>query len=230
MNLLIFDIDGTLTRTDFIDHKIFLEVFREKISSEITSLGDFKLQYNTDNGDTHELFKIIHHREPSPLELQDIIQTVVNKFRQSALESPHYFEAVSGAPDLFRYFREEGSKQWHTAIATGCWHDSAIFKLGKSALAHQQMPLATSDGLFSKAEIIQDAVSKSKAVYQIENYEKIVYIGDSINDLNASLQLGIRFIGIQAENNAGKKKLLGDYCLLENFCNIDLIKHLISSN
>lgn len=229
MNLLIFDIDGTLTRTDFIDHKIFLEVFREKISGGINSLSDFKLQYNTDNGDTYELFKIIHYREPSPSELQDIILAVVNNFRQSAMEYPHFFKAVDGAPELFRYFREDGCKQWHTAIATGCWRDSAVFKLTESALEYQQMPLATSDGLFSKAEIIQDVISKAKDAYQTEGYEKIVYIGDSINDLNAALQLGIRFIGIQAENNIDKKRLLGDYCLLENFCNIELIKQLISS-
>jgi phosphoglycolate phosphatase-like HAD superfamily hydrolase len=229
MNLLIFDIDGTLTRTDSIDHKIFLEMFREKISEKILSLDQLNLKYNTDNGDTHEFFRIIHGREPNDDEVRSMISMVVRKFRKASKTNPEYFKAVEGAHELFDLYLHEQDSNWNIGIATGCWRESAVFKLKKSGLFNERVPLATSDNLFGKDEIITDLVWKAKTMNNVSRYERIVYIGDSYNDLAACLRLKIGFIGIQAENNQQKRNLLGDYCKLENFYNIELINQLLFS-
>jgi len=229
LKLLLFDLDGTLTRTDFADQLIFLEAFREKISPEIRSVEDYKLKNNTDNGDTFELYQLFHGRYPGKEELNEVIHCVVEKFRKLSLVHPEYFAAVEGAPELISYFLSEEKCRWHIGIATGCWYESALLKLKLSGLYRSEMPIATSDRMFSKAEIILSAVEKAKKMNKVSNYDKIVYVGDSYTDLLASLSLSIDFIGIQAENNLTKKISLRNYCKLENFRNIDNFISLLKS-
>lgn len=229
MNLLVFDIDGTLTRTDFADHQIFLEAFREKISPDIRSIEELKLKNNTDNGDTFELYQLFHGRNPDKEELNSIIQLVVDKFRNLSMVHPECFAAIDGASELIRHFLNEEKERWNLCMATGCWLESALFKLNISGLYRSEIPLATSDQLFSKAEIILSAVEKAGRKNYVSNYDKIVYVGDSYTDLQASLYLKIGFIGIQAENNDHKRKLLGKYCKLENFKDIEVFKKILES-
>lgn len=229
MNLLVFDIDGTLTRTDFVDHQIFLEAFREKISPDIRSIEELKLKNNTDNGDTYELYQIFHGRNPDKEELNGIIQLVVDKFRNLSVVHPEYFAATDGAPELIKYFMNEEKETWNLGMATGCWLESALLKLNMSGLYRSDIALATSDHLFSKTDIILSAVDEARMINCVSNYDKIIYVGDSYTDLQATLNLKIGFIGIQTENNEHKRKLLGKYCRLENFRNIGYFKSILES-
>ena len=76
------------------------------------------------------------------------------------------------------------------AIATGCWRETAHFKLNAAGFDLSKIPFACASDRSSRAEII--ALAAERAGMPIG---QSVYVGDGVWDLRATQELGIPFIG-----------------------------------
>jgi phosphoglycolate phosphatase-like HAD superfamily hydrolase len=204
MNLVMLDIDGTLTQSYEYDREIFGlaigEVLgRQPVDADLNSYVD-----KTSTGVTVEAIRRATGRSPEVGEIEQVKNNVLRRLKNLYQESPSVFSEVPGAA----YFLEQlrGLDGAVIAIATGCWLSEAQFKLQASGLLVDGIPLATSDDDRNRKNIMQIACENALDFYACSRFEKVVYLGDGPWDLQASHALGYGFIGIgsriQSEKDA----------------------------
>lgn len=194
MNLIMLDIDGTLTLSYEYDQAVFGQAIGEllglpPIDADLNGYVD-----KTSLGVTEEAFRRVTGSNPEQDKIEAVKRRVLDKLERLYRQEPASFSQVPGAaPFLERLRALPGTG---LAIATGCWLNEARFKLTASGLDVHGIPLATSDDSRNRMRIMQLAVEKAAKNYACANFGRVVYLGDGPWDLQASGSLGYGFIGI----------------------------------
>jgi phosphoglycolate phosphatase-like HAD superfamily hydrolase len=216
-NLIIFDIDGTLIHYIECEDKAYLESINEVAGiDEICTKWD-EYSYSTESGILTEIFYRALKRPPSDEELRSIRKKYVSSLLNGG---PQAISCIPGAKTVFDVTKGLG---FDVAIATGAWHDSALVKLNGAQISHAHIPMANGDSHFERAEIIKNAVSLAKKVYQKETYQNIIYVGDRLWDLKATQALEIGFIGVGAHL---KSLARSDFFHVDDFTTPSFLEHL----
>jgi phosphoglycolate phosphatase-like HAD superfamily hydrolase len=219
MKLAIFDIDGTLTKTNDVDTQCFVKAFAlefgiENINTDWASYG-----HTTDSGITLQIFQEFLGRVPKESELSRLQDRFVDLLQECYTADKTLFAEIPGASVMLRKLRS--SEDWAIAFATGGWCASACMKLDSAGLDVGQLPTAYADDGISREDIVKTAVSRAKALYAESNFEKIVCIGDGIWDVLTAVQLQLAFVGVAS----GEQKIIlqdaGVEQIIEDFVNFD---------
>lgn len=218
MKLAIFDIDGTLTKTNDVDTQCFVKAFAlngiEDINTNWASYG-----HTTDSGITLQIFQEFFGRVPQESELSRLQHRFVDLLQEQYTKDNILFAEVPGASVMLRRLRE--TEDWAIAFATGGWSASACMKLDSAKLDVGQLPIASADDGISREDIVKTAISRAKAVYNQLDFEKIVCIGDGIWDVLTAVQLQLGFVGVAS----GEQKIIlqdaGVEQIIEDFVNFD---------
>ncbi len=219
MNLVILDIDGTLTQSYEYDRVIFRLAISEVIGCNPVDV-DLESYVNTTSlGVTLEAFERIIRRSAKAEEIEDVKRRVLWHLERMFQESPGIYIEVPGASRfLERLKRLDGAG---IAIATGGWLSEALFKLRVSGLTVNGIPMATSDDHKDRKRIMGIAVERAKNYYACPGFKDVVYVGDGPWDMHASHALGYGFIGIGPRLEALKDK--GSIVWHEDFLEIEAV-------
>jgi phosphoglycolate phosphatase-like HAD superfamily hydrolase len=194
MNLIMLDIDGTLTKSYEYDREIMgLSIAYvlgcPPIDADLNGYTD-----KTSTGVTQEAIRRITGKIPNADQLEEVKRNVQARLEKMYEESPEIFGEVPGAAGFVDRLRSlDGAG---IAIATGCWHDEALFKLQASGVNANGIPIATSDDDKNRTRIMQIAAQKARDFFNCPEFERVVYIGDGPWDLQEARSLGYGFIGI----------------------------------
>lgn len=215
MNLAIFDVDGTLTKTVSIDDLCFTQAFA--ISKGITGIDTdwTKYTYPTDSGITLQIFQEKLGRKPSPEELRKLKHCFINLLKKHSLSDPQDFTEIAGASLLLKRFRKE--PEWAIAIAAGGWSEPATLKLEMTGMEINNLPTAFANEGISREEILEKAIKKALSHYRQKNFERIVSIGDGLWDVRTAIRLGIPFLGIAGGKRAALLRKAGVSHILKDF-------------
>jgi phosphoglycolate phosphatase-like HAD superfamily hydrolase len=194
MNLVMLDIDGTLTQSYEYDREIFGLAIAEvlgcaPIDADLNGYVD-----KTSTGVTQEAIRRITGKIPNAGQLEEIKHNVLGRLEKMYQESPEIFSEVPGAALFLE--RLHSLDEAGIAIATGCWRSEALFKLRASGLNVTGIPMATSDDDRNRTRIMQIAAEKARNFYACPEFEQVVYLGDGPWDLQEARSLGYGFIGI----------------------------------
>jgi beta-phosphoglucomutase-like phosphatase (HAD superfamily) len=142
MKLAIFDIDGTLTKTNDVDMQCFVKAFAldgiKDINTNWASYG-----HTTDSGITLQIFQEFLGRVPEESKLSRLQHRFVNLLQQCYTADNQMFAEIPGATVMLRKLRE--AEDWPIAFATGGWYASACMKLDSAGLDVGQLPTAYAD-------------------------------------------------------------------------------------
>jgi phosphoglycolate phosphatase-like HAD superfamily hydrolase len=221
--LIIFDIDGTLTNTNLAD-----SVFFERAVLDSLPLLSFNNQwhtysYSTDSGILTEIVRAELNRDPSQDEIEQVKEKFVFYLEEAFNANKMYCSPIEGAQSLFETLTQLG---WNIGIATGGWEKSAGLKLKTAGIPYQHIPMAHSDDHMVREEIISIAIKRAQNYYKKSSYSKIIYVGDRSWDKNAANNLGIRFIGIGKELEKDVNK---NFFHINNYTESRLFHYLESS-
>ena len=221
MKLAIFDIDGTLVNTNEIDTICFLDAFTQEFG--ISDINSNWSEYSavTDAAISQQIFQTKLQRNPSENELLRLENRFVDLLAQAKRKNQGLFIPISGA--LVMFDRLKLDSNWRIAIATGGWYTSALFKLKTANFDIDNIPLASANDGLTRDDIVNLSILKAKQKYNIENFSKIVFIGDGIWDVKTAAKLALGFVGIsqaQTQNKlfqAGAKDVLTNFEQVSNF-------------
>jgi phosphoglycolate phosphatase-like HAD superfamily hydrolase len=194
MNLVMLDIDGTLTQSYEYDREIFGLAIAEVLECPPVEADLNGYVDKTSTGVTLEAIQRLTGRSPAAEEIEEVKRRVLQHFKRMYWESPGTFSEVPGASRFLERLRKlEGVG---IAIATGCWRSEALFKLQASGLSVDGIPMSTSDDDRNRKRIMEIAAGRARDFYACPRFERIVYIGDGLWDLQTSRLLGYGFVGI----------------------------------
>jgi phosphoglycolate phosphatase-like HAD superfamily hydrolase len=194
MNLVMLDIDGTLTQSYEYDREIFGLAIAEVLDCQPIDADLNGYVDKTSSGVTMEAIQRLSGKAPTPEQVEEVKRRVLRHLERKYRESPLIFSEVPGAAHFLERLRTlDGTA---IAIATGCWLSEAFFKLRASGLSIEGIPLATSDDDRNRLKIMELAARRGCEFFGCQGFERTVYLGDGSWDLQASHSLGYGFVGI----------------------------------
>jgi len=223
--LAIFDIDGTLTKTNEVDHICYVDTVQKFIDKQFLTFDADAFTHFTDSSILLELYQQYLNRLPNAEEEKVFKDYYFQALNRNLAEQPSYFQAIDGAPEVLHAL----SGEWAVALATGCWVESAHIKLKGGGIDIGAHPLATASDAVTRQDIMLTAVERAKSLHKVDDFEHIVYLGDGLWDKRSCASLSMPFIGMDADNiNYGKGKL-EDFHLLANYTNIEQVHSLLET-
>lgn len=192
--VVVFDIDGTLTRSSVIDGKVYAETFTSVFGISLPSSDWAEYAAVSDQGIAMEALERLGlnlSRVP------DFKERFVAALRQRLSELP--IEPVPGARTILQELMRVGHE---VALATGAWADAARLKLSSAGVDATGCPLVGSDHAPRRQDIIRAVLSRTRS------HERAVYVGDAPWDVFATRVLTLPFVGIDAEGT-GQLAALG---------------------
>jgi phosphoglycolate phosphatase-like HAD superfamily hydrolase len=194
MNLVMLDIDGTLTQSYEYDREVFGLAIAEVLKCPPVDADLEGYVDKTSIGVTLEAIRRLTGRSPKAEEIEEVKHKVLQYLERMNRESPESFSEVPGASRFLERLRKLDGVG--IAIATGCWRSEALVKIRASCLSIDGIPMATSDDDRERKMIMETAARRAGDFYACPGFERVVYLGDGSWDLQTSRSLGYGFIGI----------------------------------
>jgi len=217
MTTYLFDIDGTLARSNDLDERLFARAIEEVLGVAGISTDWATYADTTDEAITRELIEKHRAGEDPNLLVSNTRARFIELVRADLGDLRRTITPVPGVPDILaRLARQEGAA---LAMATGGWPESARLKLEAIGVDHAAHTLCTCADHPHRHGIIEHALGRLG-----RSSDRAVYFGDGIWDARASRRLGIGFVGVAAE--PGKRERLegeGVTVILEDFSDFDQV-------
>ncbi len=213
MNLVVFDIDGTLIKYHRkMNDRAYVNAIKDVFGITIKDNWS-EYHSSTDSGILNEIIEKNLGRSCMPVDITEFKKSMALWLDREYGREP--FESMIGAKECLK--KLSNTPDWFTAIATGNWRVSGQYKLRSAGLDCRNMPLATAEDGLMRGIIMKSALHKSMKKSRVKKFKKIVYVGDWIWDVKAADALGWEFIGIasgkekKALLKAGAKHILPDF-------------------
>lgn len=192
-NLIVFDIDGTLTDsvTQHID--TFKEVLIEMGAGEITT--DFKtVKHHTDS----YVSKLIFESNTN----EEFTKDKFNLFEKGLTEklSNQTINEIPGAKVLIAQLQH--NPDFGFCFATGSLRRPAEYKLNAIGIPFEDWQLVTSDTIYDREGIVSKAIENAATYYNVPKFERVISVGDGLWDLLTAKNLELEFVGVGLANKA----------------------------
>lgn len=227
VRLAVFDIDGTLTRTNHVDNVNFRAVHAASLGTAAVDRhwGDFT--HMTDRCINAEIFQRISGRPPREPEIEAIQQDFVACLRAAHAADAAAFAPVPGAAAVLAHLLEEAG--WAVALATGGWGVSARFKLEVAGIEHRHLPGAFGHEFASREEIVGAAISRAADEHGVASFDRVVSIGDGVWDVVTARNLALPFIGIAEGDKAGELRRVGATQVLPDYGDLKVVVEILDT-
>src|SRR3954470_15198592 len=152
--LVVFDLDGTLARTNLVDRECYAQALLQTLEMEGLSADWDSYTHVTDESIVQQLSL---ERLGRPLESAENTRVQARLIELFGARSAEFIE-LPGAGDLLRRLLSDSS--WAVALATGSWRCSAEFKIRHTALPLADLPAAFAEDGPSRESIVSAAIER----------------------------------------------------------------------
>jgi phosphoglycolate phosphatase-like HAD superfamily hydrolase len=217
MQLVMFDVDGTLTETTNVDEECFVRTFMDVFGFDDIDTDWSHYRHTTDSGILHDVHASRTGLPPTAHDVSRFRRHFVQLLTDASSRSP--FASVAGAAQLLS--RLSCSSTHRISLATGGWRDSARLKMTGAAMCFDAHPAASADDALDRESIMM--LSRQRAAERYgESFACTVYVGDGVWDARACRSTGIPFIGIGTGSRVTRLSAEGAVCVLPDFSDADL--------
>ncbi len=191
--MLLFDIDGTLLLTGGAG-RVAIEQSFENVFGVKNVWGNTIPDGKTDPIIFQEIIFRVLQRPYTDEEFQHLYAAYLSYFEEAIKDSPN-FRLMPGIKNLLQILSEE--THLFLGIQTGNFEQTAWIKLEKAGIRHHFHFGGFGSDSAKRSELVAKGVSEGKTFLQdtIANQD-IFVIGDSIHDIQAAKELGLRNIAV----------------------------------
>lgn len=203
-NLIVFDIDGTLTDTVNIHQMAFRKSLNligiEKFND---AFGTYK--HHTDFHIAKLIFELVKN--------QTFDKSVIENFENHlyTLIEENEIKEIAGSKQIINDI--ETKTDFGVCYATGSLLKPAMLKLERVGINFSPIQIVASNDIEERERIVEKAIKNAQEYYNIEKFERIISFGDGLWDLKTANNLSLEFIGIGEIN----KKMLTDNGMKKHF-------------
>ena len=192
-NLIVFDIDGTLTDTVPLHKEAFVKALTQMGLAEIdTNFNAYR--HHTD----YHIAKAIYEKATGA-PFDEVQQSAFGALLSGFIEQATFGE-ISGAKNMIAAI--EANNDFGICYATGSLRRPAVFKLQHIGIAFDPVQLVASDGIEERERIVDLAIQQAQAFYGQQGFDRIISVGDGLWDLQTARNLGLQFAGVGALHQA----------------------------
>lgn len=224
MILVIFDIDGTLLDTSGVDDECLVKAMEMVFGINVTNCNWDEYPNATDSGVMNEIVRRKLGRSPDDSETRLFIDAFVGLLDDYHQEDPEMFREINGATQMLDHLLARNDCR--TALATGGWKASAKLKLFRAGLPVDGIPMATADDSTVREQIVQKSIVRARTQYGVDNFTRIISVGDGPWDVKAARHLKLPFIGVGSDHSLGP---LGAEYLIEDFSDLNVFLELLEA-
>lgn len=192
MNLIVFDIDDTLTKSEYQHQLAYVNAMKKIGITEINQNWK-EYQHHTDS----YILKVNYENNFADKFDWNLINNFENRMTEIMLTLEPVKE-INGAKQFVDFLRVE--KKYALAFATGSLLRPALLKLEQAKIWHDKSLVASSNQFYEREQVVTDAIEKAKQYYSVEKFENIISTGDGIWDLKTAKNLNVKFIGVGLKN------------------------------
>ncbi|MCA9056911.1 MAG: HAD family hydrolase [Planctomycetaceae bacterium] len=222
LNLVVFDLDGTLVQSMNIEDLCFVRALQLawQISDVDTNWNHY--QHVTETAIADDLFRARYGRSPDESEISEL-QSVFASELNVALQHTK-LKLIPGADRALEALK--GNPCWQAAIATGTWDCTCRLKAAAVGLPLEQLPVATADDGRTRSEIVRTAIQRASQHCGIRDFHRIICVGDGLWDVKTAVLLDLPIIGVahgpQADllHQAGAVGVISDFQDLHHFLSL----------
>ena len=225
MHLVMFDIDGTLTRSCGIDSRCFVDALCEVLGIESIDTDWSNYRHTTDSGIAQEIITKQLGRPACDEELAAVKRSFVQRLRLALDNDPAECQANAGTQEILEWIKNQPRLCF--AVATGGWSEGARMKLAKAGLTMAENIFASCDDAVSREGIMRVAEARARSAYGVDRFDSITYVGDAVWDLEAAQTCNYSFIGVGVGDAAGQLRHAGAGALTPSFALGDRFRELI---
>ena len=214
MNLVLFDIDGTLTQTNTVSSECFVEAMAQTF--QITDVdADWSRYRNvTERGCFDEVLESHKGRPGTEEEMAKFKTCFMRLLRDRADSKNALFRPISGAGNILAALKNRMDVA--IALATGAWLESAEIKLRRAGLNVKNISIITGNDAPTREQILKVAEERVGAELGVP-FDTKTYVGDAPWDLRAAAYRGFHFIGVGAGKRAALLRSQGAEWLVADF-------------
>lgn len=190
MNLVVFDLDGTLVEAESFEGELYARAVRIELGIAVDT--DWSCyRHVTDSGILDEVLDRLKSSADRSMAQAAVKQAFTKLVADHVAAHDGLLPEIPGASNFVNTLIEHPGVQ--VAVATGGWRETALIKLQAIGIEPGRLPIASSSDAMSKADIIR--VAERRALPEGGASRK-TYVGDSYYDLEMSRQVGYEFIAI----------------------------------
>lgn len=206
-NLIVFDIDGTLTDTVEIHQNAF------KKSLQFIGVKKFNDSFGTykHHTDAH-IARVIFESAIN----QIFEKAIIDNFEEYLFKqiSQNEIREISGSRQIIKEIKTK--TDFGVCYATGSLLKPAKLKLERIGIDFEPIQLVASNEIEERERILEKAIQNAQEYYKTEKFDRIISFGDGLWDLKAAENLSLEFVGIGNRNKEilkenGMKKHYSDF-------------------
>ena len=191
---MMFDVDGTLVRSNEYDAECYVNAVSTTLGISVVDTVWENYEHVSDSGVLDELVRRNYDRPPTEKELNQVKASFLMELDLAFDRKPHLVRPIDGAISFLARVRSKPDLV--VSIATGGWEKSCRKKLMHSGVSVDGIPLASADDALSRVDIMKASQCKAGNVYEQSTFKSVTYVGDASWDLKASMELGWHFIAV----------------------------------
>jgi phosphoglycolate phosphatase-like HAD superfamily hydrolase len=204
VQLLILDIDQTLTDSIGLHHDCFLQAFDQfEIPNIDTDWGGYT--HHTDSWIFEEVFRRAFDRPPLAHEINQFNDRHIACFEEGIQAEP--IREIVGAREFIRAV--QANSQTAYAFATGSIRPLALRKLESLGISYPPELLITASEFLTREDIVRQAIANARKYWGMTDFDRVISIGDGYWDLLTARNLDLEFIGIATGEKADRLRNAG---------------------
>lgn len=192
MNLIVFDIDDTLTKSENQHQLAYVNTMK---AFGITSINKNWSTY-LHHTDSYILKENYNNNLDDSFEFSFVDDFEVKMTEQILKLKP--VSEIKGAVEIIKKFNDH--PDYALAFATGSFLNPAFVKLNQSGIDYHNKLVVGSNKIFDREGIVKEAINRAKEYNNVDSFDRIISVGDGIWDLKTARNLGVYFIGIGLKN------------------------------
>ncbi len=218
--LAIFDVDGTLVQSYELDAECFVAAFHDAFGIADVDTDWARYDHVTDPGIAAQIIHERQGRAPSADELARLQSAFRVRLAEAASRDGAY-AALPSAAELLAALRAR--PDWAMALATGGWRATARYKLGRSGLDLDDLPAAFGEDGPSRQGIVRAAIARAREHAGVDDFARIVCIGDGVWDVRTATSLGLPCVGVGTGGRIERLAAAGATYVVPDFTDLEAI-------